>query len=85
MTDTAMTKLDRIETLLREHIVASANGRMAMQVQIDDALSVTTEIKSTVKGLSLLGKVSSWVGGLALAAASVIGLWQLLAPGANGG
>lgn len=74
----ATPQLDRIEILLRDHIAASASGRDKMQAQIDSATEVTNEIKSTVHGLSVLGKVTGWIGGIAMAAAAVIGLWQLL-------
>jgi hypothetical protein len=81
-----MSQLDTIESLLRLHIQLSTQGREKTQADIADALQVTNEIKAGVKGLSLLGKVLGWVGGIAAALAGIVGLWQLLAPpGVNGG
>jgi hypothetical protein len=79
-----MTQLDTIEALLRKHIQLSSEGREKTQTDIASALEVTNEIKSGVKGLSLLGKVLGWVGGIAAALAGIVGLWQLLAPHAPG-
>jgi hypothetical protein len=80
-----MTQLDTIEALLRQHIQLSSEGREKTQADIASALEVTNEIKSGVRGLSLLGTVLGWVGGVAAALASIYGLWTLLAPGVNGG
>ena len=81
-----MNQLDAIESLLRQHITLSQAGRDQMLVDIAGATDVTNEIRATVKGLSTLGKVLGWVGGVALALASIVGLWQVLAPhGVNGG
>jgi hypothetical protein len=81
----ATPQLDRIEILLRDHIQASSAGRVAMQAQIDSATEVTNEIKSTVHGLSVLGKVAGWIGVIAMAIAAIVGLWQLMGGGRNGG
>ena len=83
MTKQEGDQLDRIEAMLQTHILNSATGRDQMLVDIASATDVTNEIRSTVKGLSLLGKVLGWVGGIALALASIIGLWQLMAPGSG--
>ena len=86
MTKNESDQLDRIEEMLIKHMANSATGRDQMLVDIAGATDVTNEIRSTVKGLSTLGKVLGWVGGVALALASIVGLWQVLAPhGVNGG
>lgn len=73
-------QLDRIETLLRDHIAGSTAWREKTDDELRRNTEVTEQIREASTALGWIKRVIVWVGGLAVGLAGIVGLWQALRP-----
>ena len=74
-------QLDRIETLIRDHI----HDSMVWRTRTDAKIAENTEITEHVQAIATTGKTLRsaliWIGGLAGGLVGIWQLWQIMSPG----
>lgn len=82
-------QLDRVESLLRDHVERSTRFRVAterrldsMQTELAQNTAVTTQVRDAARVATWIRKAVIWIGGLA---GGALAIWQVWAAIGNKG